>query len=58
MAECNETIVSLEQVRDLYGTNVDIEILFKLLDSYDKYARQIYKLGLAWTKFKTRVPKP
>jgi hypothetical protein len=52
MAECNEMIVSLEQSRDLYGSNVDGEVCVKLIDLYDKTGRQLYKLGEAWTRFK------
>ena len=52
MAECNETIVSLEQCRDIY--NLDKELITKLVDIYDKTARQLYKLSMAWTSFKRR----
>ena len=50
MAECNETIVSLEQARDLY--NIDKKIIDQLVDIYDKSGRQLYKLSIAWSKFK------
>lgn len=50
MGECNETIVGLEQCRDLYG--LDKELIDKLVDIYDKSARQLYKLSVAWTSFK------
>ncbi|OGK59805.1 four helix bundle protein [Candidatus Roizmanbacteria bacterium RIFCSPLOWO2_02_FULL_43_10] len=50
MAECNETIVSLEQTRDLY--KLDKIIIDKLVDIYDKSGRQLYKLSIAWSKFK------
>jgi four helix bundle protein len=52
MAECNETIVGLEQCRDLYG--IDPECVEKLINIYDKSGRQLYKLGLAWSNFKIR----
>ena len=51
MAESNETIVSLSQVRDLYHGNIDINICNELIDTYDKSSRQLYKLSLAWTEF-------
>jgi four helix bundle protein len=51
MAESNETIVSLSQVRDLYPGNIDIDLCNKLIDTYDKASRQLYKLSLAWTEF-------
>lgn len=52
MGECNETIVSLEQCRDIYG--IDVELINKLIDIYDKSGRQLYKLALAWNSFKRR----
>ena len=54
MAESNESIVSLNQVRDLYPRYVDINICNELIDIYDKASRQLYKLSLAWTKFSQR----
>ena len=50
MAECNETIVSLEQCKDIY--NIDSKLIEELVDNYDKSARQLYKLANAWTSFK------
>ncbi len=54
MGECNETIVGLEQSRDLYGTNVDTELCEQLIDLYDKSGRQLYNLSSAWSKLKKR----
>lgn len=50
MAECNETIVSVEQCRDIYG--IDPQLTDSLVVMYDKSARQLYKLSMAWTTFK------
>lgn len=50
MGECNETIVSLEECRDIYGINPDL--INKLVDIYDKSGRQFYNLSRAWTNFK------
>ena len=50
LAECNETIVSLSQCRDIYG--LDKKVSDELISSYDISARQIYRLGEAWDKFK------
>ena len=58
MAESNETIVSLYQVRDLYLRFVDINVCNELIDIYDKASRQLYNLSLAWTKFSQRKEKP
>jgi four helix bundle protein len=54
MGECNETIVGLEQCKDLYGTEVEVELCEQLIDLYDKSGRQLYNLSSAWSKFKER----
>src|SRR3989344_2044881 len=53
--EANETIVGLEQCRDLYGLNQ--ELCSKMVDSYDKIARQLFNLAEAWDQFKSRRRK-
>jgi four helix bundle protein len=57
MAECNEIIVSLNQSKDIYPEQTDVSLCNQLIDSYDKSARQLYKLGNVWNSFK-RVSKP
>lgn len=52
MGECNETIVSIEELRDLYGIKVDL--CNELIEIYDKTGRQLYNLSKAWTDFKRR----
>lgn len=52
MGESNETIVSLEQCRDIY--KVDEKLISELVNIYDKIGRQLYNLSSAWTKFKRR----
>ena len=52
MAECNETIVSLSQARDIYEDSVDVNLCNSLIDIYDKSGRQLYNLAAAWSKFK------
>ena len=52
MGECNETIVSLEHVRDIY--KIEIDLCERLVDIYDKSARQIYRLAEVWNSFKKR----
>jgi four helix bundle protein len=55
MAECNETIVSLEHIKDIY--KIEIELCNQLADTYDKAARQLFNLAEAWDNFKTRRRK-
>ncbi|KKQ51556.1 four helix bundle protein [Candidatus Woesebacteria bacterium RIFCSPHIGHO2_01_FULL_39_17] len=50
MGECNETVVGMEQIVDIYG--IEIELCRKLVDIYDKSGRQLYKLANAWRQFK------
>lgn len=52
MAECNEIIVCLEQIKDIY--RIEVRICDKLIAAYDKTGRQLYRLSQAWTKFKTK----
>lgn len=54
MSECNEMVVSLSQCRDIYPTYINVNGCDELIDVYDKTGRQLYRLGDAWTKFKTR----
>lgn len=56
MAECNETIVSLEQVKDIY--KIKVGLCEQLVDSYDKSARQLFNLATAWYKFKDERRNP
>src|SRR3990172_4181372 len=58
MAECNETIVSLDQARDLYP-QINRKACDELVEIYDKSVRQLYRLAVAWDSFKnSRQTKP
>ncbi len=50
MAESNETIVSLSHCRDLYLDKEQV-LCNKLIDTYDKTSRQLFKLNQTWTNF-------
>lgn len=52
MAECNETIVSLEQCRDIF--NLDSTLINELVAGYDKSGRQLYRLNESWHRFKNK----
>lgn len=54
MGECNETIVGLEQCKDLYGANIDRKLCEELIDLFDKSGRQLYNLSSAWSRFQKR----
>jgi four helix bundle protein len=53
--ESNESMVSLSQVRDIYG--IEKDNCSQLIELYDKSSRQLQKLGLAWSKFTPRKTK-
>jgi four helix bundle protein len=53
--ESNETMVSLSQAKDIYGIEPDLCV--KLIDIYDKSARQLQNLSLAWANFRFRKTK-
>ena len=52
MGECNETIESIEQVKDIYRTNPIL--CDELIEIYDISGRQLYKLGESWRQFKNK----
>ncbi|KKQ51103.1 four helix bundle protein [Candidatus Woesebacteria bacterium RIFCSPHIGHO2_01_FULL_39_17] len=52
MGECNESIVSIEQVKDIY--NIESKICDEIIAIYDKSGRQMYRLSEAWSNFKSR----
>jgi len=54
MAECNETIVSLAQCRDIYPFCIDIMSCDELIKDYDVAGRQLYRLIEAWNRFSNR----
>ncbi len=52
MAECNETVVSVSQCKDIYSKHIDIKLCEKLIDTYDVSGRQLYRLEESWSRFK------
>jgi four helix bundle protein len=58
MAECNETIVGIEMCRDIFGEYIDKALCQELVNSYDIYGRQLYRLREAWGKFPEKRKKP
>ncbi len=55
LAESNETLVGIEQCRDIYSDYIDIELCNKLVDIYDKISRQLYNLRFAWNNFSNKL---
>lgn len=56
MAECNETIVGLEHVKDIY--HIETAVCNELIELYDKTVRQLFKLAETWDSFKNRRRSP
>jgi four helix bundle protein len=54
MAECNETVVSLEQCKDIYSRYIDVKLCDALIKEFDISGRQLYRLGESWNSFKAR----
>lgn len=52
MGECNETIVSLSHVKDIY--QIKVGLCEELIAAYEKSAKQTFRLAEAWSKFKKR----
>ncbi|UCD18779.1 MAG: four helix bundle protein [candidate division WOR-3 bacterium] len=46
LGESNETIVSLSQVRDIYGVEKDLRN--KMIGEYETISRNTYRLALVW----------
>jgi four helix bundle protein len=55
LAESNETIVSLSQVRDIY--NVEIKLCTNIIKEYEIISKQIHKLSTVWVSFTKRKDK-
>ncbi|OQX72437.1 MAG: four helix bundle protein [Bacteroidetes bacterium 4484_249] len=51
MAECNETLVGIEQVKDIY--RIKVELCNNLIETYDITGRQLYRLRESWQQFKS-----
>lgn len=54
-AESNEVIVCLEQIKDIYKT--EIILCQELIKTYDILSRQIYSLSNSWSVFKNKHRK-
>jgi four helix bundle protein len=52
MGECNECIVCIEQIKDIYMANS--KLCDELITAYDRSARQLFCLAEAWDSFKLR----
>ncbi len=52
MSECNETVVSVSQCKDIYSKHIDIKLCEELIDTYDVSGRQLYRLEESWSRFK------
>jgi len=51
MAECNKMVVYLEQVRDIYGGEVDRGVGEELIKTYIYSREKIFRLSKSWKRF-------
>ncbi|KKP98204.1 MAG: S23 ribosomal protein [Candidatus Moranbacteria bacterium GW2011_GWE1_36_7] len=51
MAENNESIVSLCQIRDIYANNINAKSVQLLIDEYEIVGKQMFRLKQSWSKF-------
>ena len=51
IAENNETIVGLCQIRDIYFNEINPKSIQRLVDEYEITGKQLYKLKQSWNKF-------
>lgn len=50
MGECNEMIVHITMIRDLYGDLVGVELCNELIKTYDISGKQLYRLAESWNR--------
>lgn len=55
LAESNETIVSLEQAKDIYGEMIDKVLCNQLIKDYDILSKQIFTLRKTWRNFNHEI---
>ncbi|MBI2888850.1 MAG: four helix bundle protein [Candidatus Liptonbacteria bacterium] len=53
LAESNETIVSIEQSRDIY--DIDVALCNELVNEYNITSKQLYKLRESWNNFQEKT---
>jgi len=52
LGECNEIIVSLSHVKDIYPQYTDLNLCLELIRVYDISGKQIYRLAESWSRIK------
>ncbi len=48
IGECNESIVHLSLIRDLYPDRVDIDLCNQCIEEYNIAGKQLFRLGESW----------
>ena len=51
MAECNKAAIYLEQIKGIYGSKLDQDLLDDLVKRYTDARGKIFRLEKAWQKF-------
>ncbi len=48
IGECNESIVHLSLIRDLYSDKVEVDVCNLYIEEYNIAGKQLFKLGESW----------
>ncbi|OGN18979.1 MAG: hypothetical protein A3F25_02655 [Candidatus Yanofskybacteria bacterium RIFCSPHIGHO2_12_FULL_45_19b] len=51
MAGCNKLVIYLEQIRGIYGSKLDFDLIESLIKKYAETRGKIFRLEKAWQKF-------
>ena len=51
MAYCNKMIIYLEQIKGIYGSKLDFDLIEDLIKKYAETRTKIFRLEKAWQKF-------
>lgn len=51
MAGCNKMIIYLEQIKGIYGSKLDFDLIENLIRKYAETRGKIFRLEKAWQKF-------
>jgi four helix bundle protein len=55
IGECNETIVHLCFVKDLYLKYINVDLCSKIIEEYEISGKQLYRLGESWRDLTTHI---
>ena len=57
MAACNKMVIYLEQIKGIYGSKVDGELIDDIIGRYAESRGKIFRLEKSWKRFREDNPK-